>query len=206
MATAAGLIEEFGDRQQSSAIERRETNWGVVITEKVQDKRLVGFAETIIRSFGLLIILCGGALTLFVGVSAGEASMVFSLGMALAFVLIGFSTYRYANNGFRSELRIDSRFGEVRLGSVNFSGDFAAKRVSRKSEIESFFVMRSRKGKAKLCMQMRKDSQRVDLFDGAETDLVPVLERIVAALFARTGKVGLVRTMADDRFIRASFG
>ena len=206
MAMAQAMTWGLGERRQSAAIERRETNWGVVITEKVPDSRLVELAETVIRSFGLLIILGGGALTLFVSVSNQNNSMLFSLGMAMAFILVGFSTYRYANNGFRAELRIDSRFGEVRLGSVNSSGDFTAKRVSRKSDIESFFVMRSKQGKAKLCMRMRNNSQRVDLFEGPEKELVPALERIVEALFAQKGKAGRVRTKVTNRFIHASFG
>lgn len=152
-----------------------------------------------LRSLGLLIILCGGAVP-FLGLP-----VLPTLGFALAFAFVGFSLYRYANNGFRTEVRIDTRFGKVRIGTVNAMDDFSEKRAFARSEVESFFIQRSTSRPARLCLRLKSRAQPMVLFAGPEDDLLPSFERIVEALFIKKGSGQRVQTRANDQFIHATF-
>ena len=180
-------------------ITNRETNWGVVVSEVALDKRALAFTEAALRYLGLLVILTSGAIP-FLGLPVAT-----TLSLAVAFVFVGFSIFRHANNGFRRELRIDTRFGNVRVGMVNAAGDFSERQSFSRAEVESFFIQRSKTRVGRLCMRLKKGAQPVVLFKGPEDDLLPSFERIVEALYTKKGSGKRVQTRANDRFINATF-
>lgn len=126
-------------------------------------------------------------------------------GFALAFVFIGFSLFRYASNGFLSQLRVDTRFGGVRIGTINAAGDFSEKRAFPRSEVESFFIQRSASKPAKLCLRLKSKAQPLVLLRGNEDELLRPFERIVEALFVKKGSGKRVTTRANGNFIHATF-
>ncbi len=186
-------------RSQRALIASRETNWGVIVSEVALDKRALAFTESTLRYFGLLVVLASGTIPFL------NLPVVTTLGLALAFVFVGFSIFRHANNGFRRELRIDTRFGNVRVGTVNAAGDFYERQSFRKPDVESFFIQRSKTHVGRLCMRLKKSAQPVVLFKGPEDDLIPSFERIVEALYVEKGSGKRVKTRANDRFINATF-
>ncbi len=162
----------------------RETNWGVVVTEMRGDKASLAAAETLFRVAGMLIILLGGALPLLTGGLVTYAPVAPVLGIAAACALIGFSLHRYASTGFRSELRIDVRFGWVFLGTVNSDNDFTSKRAIHRRDVESLFIERAKSGSAKLCVQLKDKSRKVVAMVGPEEELIAPLKRTFETLFS----------------------
>lgn len=193
---------DIGFKGQTSSrrpkITSRVTIWGVVVTEASYPKKVYSLAELSLRILGLLIALGGGAMP-FVSLSISA-----KVGLALAFALVGLLIYRYAKNGLRTELRIDTRIGGIQAGKSNSDGDFAKQRVFPRATIESFFIQRSKTGAAKLCLRLKENLQPIALFQGTEDDLVPAFEGIIEALFVKKGSGKRVKTRANDQFIHAT--
>ena len=197
----ATLDFSLNERRSShpSAVISRETNWGVVVTEVPYSAKTVSLAETSLKIFGLFVAL-GGGITPFLALP-----IITKIGFALAFVFVGYSIYRYASHGFRTELRIDTRLGDVLVGKVDAKGDFSEKRAFSKASVESFYIKRSKSGPAKLCMRLKKNAQQIVLFQADENDLLAPFERIVGALYVKKGSGRRVKTRANDQFIHATF-
>lgn len=193
-------------RRRNSKITFRETNQGVAFSERARDAQLDARLEATLRALGLLVMVGGGALSL--GAVQMGHSLLVSLGFAVAFAFVGFSIHRHARSGMRSELRLDTRNGKVRLGNVNARGDFTEKRVFRKQDMESFFIQRSKTpGKSRLYVRLKRNAQRVAMLEAPESELVPVLERLFEALFGEQRKPGgRVRTRVNGNMILADFG
>ena len=181
-----------------SKITSRKTSWGIIVTDSSLAKQIISFAEFSLRVTGLLMALGGGAMPFF---SLPVATEIF---LALAFATVGFLIYRFAKNGLRTELRIDTRIGGVQAGKINASGDFYKKRAFPRATIGSFFIQRSKTRPAKLCLRLKENAQPIALFQGTEDDLLPAFEGIVEALFVKKGSGKRVKTRANDQFIHAT--
>lgn len=190
-------------RSSHARIARRETHFGAVFTETTRNAKVEAFTEGVLRSLGLLVMLGGGVLSLGQVIIGNSEFDKFA--MTLAFIFVGFSVYRYATVGMRSEIRIDSRFGFLRIGSVDCRNDFTEKRAFRKSQLQSFFILRSNTGKAKLCMRAKKSPNQFILLEAAEKELIPVLERLYEVFFPPKTKGKRVQTRVEGDVIQASF-
>lgn len=184
-------------------IARRETNFGVVFTETVRNARMEAFTEGVLRCLGLMVMLGGTVLSL--GQVVIGSSEFEKFGMTLAFIFVGFSVYRYATSGMRSEIRIDSRFGFIRIGTVDCHNDFTEKKAFRKDQLQSFFILRSKTQDAKLCMRVKNRTNQFILLEGSENDLVPVLERLYEVFFPPQNARQRVQTRVEGDLIQARF-
>jgi hypothetical protein len=184
-------------------IARRETNFGVVFTETVKNARMEAFTEGVLRCLGLLVMLGGTVLSL--GQVVVGSSEFEKFGMTLAFIFVGFSVYRYATSGMRSEIRVDSRFGFIRIGTVDCRNDFTEKRAFRKDQLETFFILRSKTSDAKLCLRVKNKPNQFILLEGSENDLVPVLERLYEVFFPPKNPRQRVQTRVEGDLIQARF-
>lgn len=184
-------------------INRRETNFGVVFTESAKNPKLEAFTEGVMRCLGLLVMLGGTVLSL--GQVVVGSSEFEKFGMTLAFIFVGFSVYRYATSGMRSEIRIDSRFGFIRIGTVDCRNDFTEKKAFRKEQLQTFFILRSKTGNAKLCMRAKNKTNQFFLLEGSESELVPVLERLYEVFFPPKNARQRVQTRVEGDLIQARF-
>ena len=184
-------------------IARRETNFGVVFTETTRNAKVEAFTEGVLRSLGLLVMLGGGVLSLGQVIVGNSEFDKFA--MTLAFIFVGFSIYRYATVGMRSEIRIDSRFGFLRIGSVDCRDDFTERKAFRQSQLQNFFILRSKTGKAKLCMRAKNSPNQFILMEGSEAELIPVLERLYEVFFPPKRKGSRVQTRLEGDMIQARF-
>lgn len=205
MAIALSDEIERGPVPSDLRISSRETNWGVVVTEVRSDRKTLAAAETILRSSGILITLTGGALPVIASSVLQSGPAFPAIGLAAACAFIGYSVHRYASTGFRSELRIDVRFGWVFIGTVNSDDDFTPKRSIQRHDVESLFIERTRSGTARLCLRLKKKSRRVVLMAGPENELVAPLKRTFETLFSDKGNRRRARTRATGDIIQASF-
>lgn len=200
-AAILGLGAE-ASRHGTTCITCRETNWGVVVTEAVPNPKSDALAETALRSLGLLVTLGGGALSLVVGPANTGHPTLTTFGLALAFAFVGFSIYRHANCGIRSEIRVDTRLEYIRAGSVNSNQDFSARRAYRADQIEGIFIRQPKTGHARLYLRLKRNAQEIAILEGEESELAPVLVRLDQMLFAKRG--GSRRHQARTKGSRSS--
>ena len=204
---ATGMLDEIeaGPEKPEPQVRSRETNWGVVVTEVRRDRKTLVAAETILRSAGILITLTGGALPVIANSVLQSGPAFPAMGLAAACAFIGYSLHRYASTGFRSELRIDVRFGWVFIRTVNSEDELTPKRSIQRPDVESFFIGRARSGTARLCMRLKRKSRRVVLMVGPENELVAPLKRTFETLFSEKGNRRRARTRVTGDTIQASF-
>ncbi len=203
MFTAVAEVGMAPVRREGTQITRRETSFGVVFTEKARNPAAEAFAEAVLRCLGLLVMLGGTVLSL--GQVVIGSSEFAKFGMTLAFIFVGFSVYRYATSGMRSEVRIDSRFGHLRIGTVDCRNDFTEKKGFRKDQIQQFFILRSRTSNAMLCMRARNRVTQYILLEAPESELIPVLERLYEVFFPPKNARQRVQTRVEGDLIQARF-
>jgi|GEM_PF-2937653 len=205
MATISLEEDNLVSERRKRRVSSRETNWGVVVTEMRGDKKSIAVSEMFLRTAGLLIVLLGGALPVATG-GLNQAAPTFPvLGLALACAFTGFSLYRYASTGLRSELRIDVRFGWVFIGTVNSDDDFTSKRSIQRQDVESLFIERAKPGAAKLCMRLTEKSKKVVVMVGPEEELIAPLKRTFETLFSERVLRRRALTQVQGNIIQARF-
>ena len=170
------------------------------------------WAEFLLKLAGALLIPAGGIVMflpvlLLPSALGGTAFWASQLGLLAAFVLLGIAVHRWAGKGFRTKVQVDATRGEVRIGTVNAEGDFHLRATYPVSQIESFFIIRSGGPAlpAKLKMRLRTGTQTVNVVEGPESSLVPILERMTLTLRPPKMRNRRVRTKTTGRFIRMSF-
>ena len=169
-------------------------------------------AEFLFKTAGALLIPASG-IVLFLpllflpNIADGAAFWGAQVGMLTAFIFVGVALHRWANKGFRQRIHVDATRGEVRIGTLNIDGDFHLRATYPVSEIESFFIVRSGGSAlpAKLKMRLKTGTQLINVVEGPERSLVPILERITLTLRPPKMRNRRVRTKTTGRFIRMSF-
>lgn len=198
----------IGGASQASRVRVWDTHWGFTVSRTLagsSDPAIL--AETAMKLAGMLMLPASGIVLFLPQIENRTGQLTISLGMIAAFVAIGFAIYIHADKGFRTKIQIDPSRREVRIGTQNAKGRFHLKSTYPVSDIESFFIARSKNpgAKARLMMRIRSAVRTVPLFEDHEANLVPVLERIVLSLRPPKMKNRRIRTQTTGQFIRMSF-
>ena len=158
----------------------RETHWGFTISDAL---RRLDQAEFVMKLLGLMIVLASGALLVLV---TAESPVVF-WGRVVLFVVVlvlAVATYIYADRGLRPALQVDPVHKEFRLGTINRKGLFTMRERFPIADIESVFIVRAHEGRTMARLHLRLKGSRgiVPVMQATEGELIPVLERIFAAV------------------------
>lgn len=164
------------------------------------------------KIIGALLIPAGGIVMFLPGLYlpgtlGNTAVWSGQFGLLASFVLVGVALHRWAGRGFRPKIQVDAMRSEVRLGTVNTDGDFCLRETYPVSQIESFFIIRQKNPAlpAKLKMRLKTGVQTINVVEGPEAALIPILERITLTLRPPKMKNRRVRTKTTGRFIRMTF-
>ena len=187
-----------------------DSHWGFNVSEKKKRRNDPSTHwELAIKLVGMMMIPAAGIVLFLPGLTNPTTGVVAVQGaMLFAFLAVGFGLHRYADRGFRMKFQVDSARGELRIGTLNAKDRFCVRTVLKVADIESVFIVRSKQpGKpAQLRVRMKTGTSTVQLAEGSERSLVPVLERIIVTLQPPRSTKRRVRTMTTGKFIRASFG
>lgn len=208
------LNEEFwGDttaRQVASKLRIWDSHWGFNVSERKKRRKDPSILwEGAIKLVGMMMIPAAGIVLFLPGMTSPTGGVIaVQAAMLFAFVAVGYSLHRYADKGFRSKFQVDASRGEIRIGTLNAKDRFFVRTVVKVSSIESVFIVRSKApGKpAQLRIRLKSGVQTVQLAEGSEHALVPILERIIVSLKPTSPRQRRMRTKTTGRFIRASFG
>ncbi len=158
----------------------RETHWGFIVSDAL---RRLDQVEFFMKLLGVMVVLATGALLLL---GTAESSFIFWARVLLFLVVLvlALATYLYADRGLRPAMQVDPVRKEFRLGTVNRKGLFTLREQFPIADIESVFLLRSRKGHSMARLHLRPKGPRgiVFVMQATEDELTPVLERIVSTV------------------------
>ena len=189
------------------------THSGFSIASSPTSKFNLAFlAEVAFKLAGLLLIPVGGVIlflqALFAPQMAGEPYYWHGqVGLLAAFVFVGVALHRRANKGFLPRVHVNAIREEVRIGTVNVAGDVQVRATYPFSQVESFFIIRSRSRIARETADevedRGKDSKNRRRYKGSAFTYSRA--NYPRAETARM-KSRRVQTKTTGRFIRMSFG
>ena len=132
-----------------------------------------------------MVVLSGAAL--FLSDAASQTTFETRLVMFLAVSLLCVGIYAFAGQGFRSTLQVDPVRDQLRLGRVNRQNNFTMRQSFSVDDIESLFIARSKEGRsqARLYLRQKSTQESVLLLQAEESELRPLLERIVEHICKR---------------------
>ena len=158
----------------------QETHWGFTISDAL---RMLDQAEFLMKLLGLVIVLASGALLVR---GFADSPVLFWVQVVLFIVVmaLALATYTYADRGLRQALQVDPVRKEFRLGTVNRKGQFTLREQFPIADIESVFLMRAQGNRSVARLHLRPKGSRgiIPVMQATEEELMPVLERIFAAV------------------------
>lgn len=184
-ARAERTWDDQGDAEQSGPLSIRETSWGFIVSDLPGQLDVGLVEEASLKFFGLVMILAAGVQWLVPGTLYGGNVLLAKFGMMAMFGLVGFALFRHANRGYRAELHVDAAHREVRIATRNSRGQARARKTFAMRDIEECFVdemAEGAQGTARLCFRVSGEDEPVRIATAPQTDLVPVLERLVRDL------------------------
>ena len=204
MTTASDEIWASAQKPSpADGVRLRDTYWGFALAETSDRANLV---ESILKLTALCLFPCVGVLIAFSGIAGVPFGLTGSLGILVAFLLVGAALFLHASRGLRRALQVDTSHAVFRLGTENTKGKFWESRNYRFRDVESVFLIRENAGArtANLNFRLKGSSQPVFILSGPERMLVPVLERITESVQRRKGP-RKARTKTTGRFVHVKF-
>lgn len=172
--------DDIGDIGAAPSVRLRETPFGFAFSAPYRKWGAEALAEGALKSFALTIMIASSLLW-FVPLSQFSMGGAGRSAITAISMLLGYGLFRYANLGFVTEYHVDAGKRELRVATRNTNDEVVVRRTFAMRNIQSGFIRRyeDRRRAAQLNIRLQGKSAPMPLLSGAETDLLPVLERLM---------------------------
>lgn len=170
---------EFGRRKD--ALNVRNTHWGFIVSDSNSLRNNGAVAEATLKILSIILLFSSIIPWIAIGAELAASAFLPRIAHSASFFAVGIAVYWHAGRGFRQEIHVDSVLQELRLVTRNSRNtSFTRKRIPMKV-IESCFLKRSKASAANTTMLLRLKGRQMPqtIASGNESDLLPILERLV---------------------------
>lgn len=164
--------------------ELTHTSWGYMITSHDAAGFAVKAGYSLMRYFGIVLILVAVGLWVLPGTSVHAEVMPFKIGLSVLFAVLGGISIWNSANDRREEAQLDLERCEFRRGIRHANGRFAVlTKLALKDAGELFVSRPSHQGEdAVLYLRRANAPQALEVASGPEDLLFPLLQRITSDL------------------------